>query len=50
MIFVVSDSNSDDVSATLQLKSTDEKGSLTVKSGYHIELSMYSQVILIPVK
>ena len=50
MIFVVSDSNSDDVSATLQLKSADEKGSLTVKSGYHIELSMYSQVILTPVK
>lgn len=50
MIFVVSDSNSDDVSATLQLKSADEKGSLTVKSGYHIELSMYSQVILTPAK
>lgn len=48
MIFVVSDSNSDDVSATLQLKSANEKGSLTVKSGYHIELSMYSQVILTP--
>lgn len=50
MIFVVSDSNSDDVSATLQLNSTGEKGSLTIKSGYHIELSMYSQVALTPDK
>lgn len=50
MIFVVSDSNSDDVSATLQLNSAGEKGSLTIKSGYHIELSMYSQVALTPDK
>lgn len=50
MVFVVSDSNSDDVSATLQLNSTGEKGSLTVKSGYHIELSMYAQVALTPDK
>lgn len=50
MIFVVSDSNSDDVSATLQLNSTGEKGRLTIKSGYHIELSMYSQVALTPDK
>ena len=50
MIFVVSDSNSDDVSATLQLTSDGEKGSLTVKNGYHIELSEYSQVVLTPNK
>ena len=50
MVFVVSDSNSDDVNATLQLNSAGEKGSLTIKSGYHIELSMYSQVILTPAK
>lgn len=50
MVFVVSDSNSDDVSATLQLNSAGEKGSLTIKSGYHIELSMYSQVALTPDK
>lgn len=50
MIFVVSDSNSDDVSATLQLNSTGEKSSLTIKNGYHIELSMYSQVALTPDK
>ncbi len=50
VVFVVSDSNSDDVSATLQLNSAGEKGSLTIKSGYHIELSMYSQVALTPDK
>ena len=50
MVFVVSDSNSDDVSATLQLNSAGEKGSLTIKSGYHIELSMYSHVALTPNK
>lgn len=50
MIFVVSDSNSDDVNATLQLTSVGEKGNLTVKSGYHIELSMYAQVVLTPDK
>lgn len=50
MVFVVSDSNSDDVSATLQLNRAGEKGNLTIKSGYHIELSMYSQVALTPDK
>ena len=47
-VFVVSDSNSDDVSASLQLSSNGEKARLTVKDGYHIELSMYAQVLLIP--
>ena len=41
-IFVVSDSNSDDVSASLQLSSNGEKARLTIKDGYHIELSMYA--------
>ena len=47
-IFVVSDSNSDDVSASLQLSSNGEKARLTVKDGYHIELSMYAQILLTP--
>ena len=47
-VFVVPDSNSDDVSASLQLSSNGEKARLTVKDGYHIELSMYAQVLLIP--
>ena len=47
-IFVVSDSNSDDVSASLQLSSNGEKARLTIKDGYHIELSMYAQILLTP--
>lgn len=47
-IFVVSDSNSDDVSASLQLSSNGEKARLTIKDGYHIELSMYAQILLMP--
>ena len=47
-VFVVSDSNSDDVSECLKLASDGEKTRLTVKNGYHIELSMSAQVLLIP--
>ena len=47
-VFVVSDSNSDDVSECLKLASDGEKTRLTVKNGYHIELSMYAQVLLMP--
>lgn len=47
-VFVVSNSNSDDVSASLQLTTNGEKASLTVKDGYHIELSMYAQILLTP--
>lgn len=47
-VFVVSDSNSDDVSECLKLASDGEKTRLTVKDGYHIELSMYAQVLLTP--
>ena len=47
-VFVVSDSNSDDVSASLQLSSNGEKARLTIKDGYHIELSMYAQILLMP--
>lgn len=47
-VFVVSDSNSDDVSECLKLASDGEKTRLTVKDSYHIELSMYAQVLLIP--
>ena len=47
-IFVVSDSNSDDVSECLKLASDGEKTRLTVKNGYHIELSMYAQILLMP--
>ena len=47
-VFVVSDSNSDDVSECLKLASDGEKTRLTVKNGYHIELSMYAQILLMP--
>lgn len=47
-VFVVSDSNSDDVSECLKLASDGEKTRLTVKDGYHIELSMYAQILLMP--
>lgn len=47
-VFVVSDSNSDDVSECLKLASDGEKTRLTVKDGYHIELSMYAQILLTP--
>lgn len=47
-VFVVSDSNSDDVSECLKLASDGEKTRLTVKNGYHIELSMYAQILLTP--
>ena len=47
-VFVVSDSNSDDVSECLKLASNGEKTRLTVKDGYHIELSMYAQILLTP--
>lgn len=47
-VFVVSDSNSDDVIECLKLASDGEKTRLTVKNGYHIELSMYAQILLMP--
>ena len=47
-VFVVSNSNSDDVSECLKLASDGEKTRLTVKDGYHIELSMYAQILLTP--
>ena len=47
-VFVVSDSNSDDVSECLKLASDGEKTRRTVKNGYHIELSMYAQILLMP--
>ena len=47
-VFVVSDSNSDDVSECLKLASDGEKTRSTVKNGYHIELSMYAQILLMP--
>lgn len=47
-VFVVSDSNSDDVSECLKLASDGEKTRLTIKDGYHIELSMYAQILLTP--
>ena len=47
-VFVVSDSNSDDVSECLKLAGDGEKTRLTIKNGYHIELSMYAQILLTP--
>ena len=47
-VFVVSDSNSDNVSECLKLAGDGEKTRLTVKNGYHIELSMYAQILLTP--
>lgn len=49
-VFVVSDSNSEDVSAYIQLTNVGEKQSVTIKSGYHIELSENAEVLLTPVQ
>ena len=45
-VFVVSDTDSNDVRGTLQFQSSGETGELVVEEGTHIELSMNSEVVL----
>lgn len=49
-VFVVSDANSDDVSDVLKFEKAGEKQNVTVKDGYHIELSISTEILLTPVK
>lgn len=48
-VFVVSDSNSEDVRQTLQFSAAGETGEITVSDGTHIELAAYTEVLLTPV-
>ena len=45
-VFVVSDTDSNDVRCTLQFKESGETGEIVVEEGTHIELSMNSEVVL----
>lgn len=47
-VFVVADNNSDDVTTVLQMVDKGVKATMTIKSGYHIELSMNTEVALAP--
>lgn len=49
-VFVVSDASSDDVSDVLKFEKAGEKQNVTVKDGYHIELSISTKVILTPIR
>ena len=49
-VFVVSDANSDDVSDVLKFEKAGERQNVTVKDGYHIELSISTEILLTPVK
>lgn len=49
-VFVVSDVNSDDVSDVLKFEKAGEKQNVTIKDGYHIELSISTEILLTPVK
>ena len=49
-VFVVSDANSDDVSDVLKFEKAGEKQNVTIKDGYHIELSISAKVLLTPVE
>lgn len=49
-VFVVSDTNSDDVSDVLKFEKAGEKQSVSIKDGYHIELSISAKVLLTPVE
>lgn len=49
-VFVVSDVNSDDVSDVLKFEKAGEKQNVTVKDGYHIELSISTEILLTSVK
>lgn len=49
-VFVVSDSNSEDVRQTLRFSTAGETGNITVSDGTHIELAAYTEVLLTPVK
>lgn len=49
-VFVVSDANSDGVSDVLKFEKAGEKQNVTIKDGYHIELSISAKVLLTPVE
>ena len=49
-VFVVSDGNSDDASDVLKFEKAGEKQNVTIKDGYHIELSIGTKILLTPVK
>lgn len=49
-VFVVSDANSDDASDVLKFEKAGEKQNVTIKDGYHIELSIGTKILLTPVK
>ena len=49
-VFVVADNNSDDVTTVLQMVDKGTKATMTIKDGYHIELSMNTEVALTPNK
>lgn len=49
-VFVVSDANSNDVSDVLKFEKAGEKQNVTIKDGYHIELSIGTKILLTPVK
>lgn len=47
-VFVVADNNSDDVTTVLQMVDKGTKATMTIKDGYHIQLSMNTEVTLTP--
>ena len=48
VIFIVGDSSSEDVRATIYLNKVDEECSFTIEEGTHIELSLGTQLLLTP--
>lgn len=49
-VFVVANNNSDDVTTVLQMVDKGTKATMTVEDGYHIQLSMNTEVTLTPVE
>ena len=49
-VFVVANNNSDDVTTVLQMVDKGTKATITVEDGYHIQLSMNTEVTLTPVE
>lgn len=49
-VFVVADDNSDDVRQTVQFNEAGQTEKITVEEGTHIELSMQTEVLLMPVE
>jgi len=49
-VFIVADSNSDDIRQTVQFNEAGQKEVVVVEEGTHIELSMQTEVLLTPVE